>query len=306
MHLHCGQLHMVLEPEAGGRCDGVFWHVPGQDVPIALLRPQQAQADDVLHSACFALVPYSNRMFDGLLRTGTGSITLPPNLARLPHPVHGLGWRSAWAVIGHSDNHAQMQYTHPGDAHWPFAHSAVQKVTVGESSLLWEMSARNEAALPMPFGLGWHPCFEIDAATCVQWDATHAWTRDDVGRPLERNHTHDHLSFDFRRPRRAQDMVINHCLDGWTGPVTITHPTHGLRLQMTASKDLRHLVVYRTMDQPWLCIEPVSHATGALGLSELFQARYGARMLAPGATAHAWMRIEVTLPPINKFPKEPV
>ena len=55
MHLHCGQLHMVLEPEAGGRCDGVFWHVPGQDVPIALLRPQQAQADNVLHSACFAL-----------------------------------------------------------------------------------------------------------------------------------------------------------------------------------------------------------------------------------------------------------
>jgi len=144
-----------------------------------------------------------------------------------------------------------MQYIHPGDAHWPFAHRTVQTITLSETALLWEMTLRNDATGP------------------------------------------NHSPFDFHTRRLAHGIVLNHCLDGWSGAVTITRTAHGLQLRMTASPLLRHLVVYRTIGQPWLCIEPVSHATGALSLPELHHAPYGARMLAPGATEHAWMRFQV-------------
>jgi aldose 1-epimerase len=286
-------MQMALRPESGARCDGVYWCPAGSDAPIALLQAQHHPADEVLHSACFALVPYSNRLFDGQLRTDAGPITLPPNLARLPVPVHGLGWRTAWTPTGHSSRHVQMQYGHDGDVHWPFAHRAVQTVSLDDTAVAWGMMLHNQGAVSMPLGMGWHPCFAIDAMSEVQWDATHVWTQDDAGRPIARLPTEDRACFDFRTPRLARDVVLNHCFGGWGGSVTITRPERGLMLRLTASEVLRHLVVYRTADQPWLCIEPVSHATGALGLPALALARDGARVLAPGAMAQAWMRLEV-------------
>ena len=66
-----------------------------------------------------------------------------------------------------------------------------------------------------------------------------------------------------------------------------------MRPRARASARLRHLVVYRTHAQPWLCLEPVSHATGAFSLPHLHQPRHGPIELAPGRVLRGWMELRI-------------
>ena len=88
--------------------------------------------------------------------------------------------------------------------------------------------------------------------------------------------------------------MLNHCFRDWHGPVDIERPAVGISIQMRASDNLRHLVVYRTTGQPWLCIEPASHATGALSLERMNSGKNGLRLLQPGECFHGWMELLIT------------
>jgi aldose 1-epimerase len=89
------------------------------------------------------------------------------------------------------------------------------------------------------------------------------------------------------------EIVQDHCHAGWRGPVCLTHPRRQIALSVTASAELEHLMVYRRPGQPWLCLEPVSHATGALSLPALNTPASGARLLAPGERWSVWMNLRV-------------
>jgi galactose mutarotase-like enzyme len=45
---------------------------------------------------------------------------------------------------------------------------------------------------------------------------------------------------------------------------------------------------------PWLCAEPVSHATGAWSLPQIHQASAGLRWLSPGGQFQGWMALSVS------------
>lgn len=297
LQLRHGAWQVDLQPSRGGSCSALRWQPPGQAAPLELLRPQSAASDEVLHSACFALLPYSNRLFDARLIAPDGVFGLPRNLARMPVPVHGLGWRTPWRVIGQGADHVQLGYDHAGDPHWPFAHGAVQAIRLDGDAVEFELRVRNRDRRAMPLGMGWHPCFAIDADTTVRWRSGYGWLPDDAGRPQRQLAAEADPRFDFREPRRADGVVLNHCLGAWSGSVDIVHPARGVSLQMTAHDSLRHLVVYRRAGQPWLCIEPVSHASGAFSIDSLHAAAHGVRALAPGLDAHAWMRLQVNPSP---------
>ena len=99
--------------------------------------------------------------------------------------------------------------------------------------------------------------------------------------------------FEFSSPQLAMEIVQDHCHAGWRGPVCLTHPSRQIALSVSASADLKHLMVYRRPGQPWLCLEPVSHATGALSLPGLNTPASGARLLAPGERWSVWMNLRV-------------
>ncbi len=99
--------------------------------------------------------------------------------------------------------------------------------------------------------------------------------------------------FEFSSQRLAMEVVQDHCHAGWREPICLTHPRRQMTLSITASAELKHLMVYRRPGQPWLCLEPVSHATGALSLPELNTPGSGARLLAPGERWSVWMNLRV-------------
>ena len=293
LQLRSRTLQLDLEPARGARCNALHWLHPDGLGRTPLLRPQYDTSDEVLHSACFAMVPYSNRLFDGRLITPQGVRTLPMNLARLPHPVHGLGWRTAWQVADHEPHRVRLHYTHVADMHWPYAHSVDQTIGIAGSKVRFELEMRNESGLPMPAGLGWHPCFAIDPQTEIRLHAPEVWALDESGKPLACEDTKGHPQCDFSNARYANGIVLNHCFRKWDGVVDIARPEVGLTIQMRASDNLRNLVVYRTAGHPWLCIEPVSHATGAFSLDGINNHRNGIQILHPGECVHGWIEMHI-------------
>lgn len=263
--LQNGPLSLSLEPDQGAACSALNWTPSGQP-PLPLWRPWPA-GSEVFESACFALVPYSNRLAEGRLLTARGPRTLASNHARVGCPVHGEGWRRPWRVRDHGRSHARLSYRHQADAHWPYDHSASQSLMLGPDRLRVELSLSNESPESMPAGLGLHPRFAIDAGDQVCWDA--------------------------QELHAADRLELNDCMSAWSGQLHLDRRARGLRLRLSAGPALGHLMVYRRADQPWLCLEPVSHATGALSQPHLRGAEHGAIDLLPGQSLQAWVELQV-------------
>ena len=291
LSLHCGALSLDLT-SAGGACTALRWQVPGADA-FNVLQPRAAQSEERFEQPSYALVPYSNRLFDGQLITPTGPITLPGNHRLHPIPIHGVAWRTDWQTHQTGEASATLHYRHTADAHWPFAHECTQQVSLGPDTAHFALTLRNLSDQPMPAGLGFHPWFAVDEDSTVDFTAASVWTQDAQGRPLAAVPAGNEARFDFARPRPAMDVVQDHCHVNWHGPARLTHPRRQLAVELTASADLSHLMVYRRPGQAWLCLEPVSHATGALSLPALNTAACGARLLAPGASWSAWMTLAI-------------
>ena len=295
LSLHCGALSLTLSSQ-GGACTSLRWDADGFGI-VDLLQPRSKASQEHFEQPSFPLVPYSNRLFAGQLLTPEGALTLPCNHARHPIPVHGLGWRANWSTRQLNDHSAEQQHQHEADVHWPFAYDCTQHVSLSEDAAHFALSLRNLSDRPMPAGLGFHPWFAIDEDSTVCFAAEAVWMQNEQGLPTTALPAGSAPKFEFFSPRLAVDIVQDHCHAGWTRPVCITHPSRQIALSVTASDELQHLMVYRKLGQPWLCVEPVSHATGALSLPGLNTPASGAHLLAPGERWSVWMKISVKARP---------
>lgn len=290
IELRTESLQLRLAPDLGGICTALRWHPRGR-APVDILRPQAASVRNPFEASCFVMAPYSNRLFARHLLTPAGALTLPTNHPNITVPVHGLGWRRPWHVVKQGVSFAQLRYRHNGDEHWPFAHSCTQTINLGGGTVRFELVVRNNGAVVMPAGVGLHPRLSLESSSKVCFDAERVWLQDPHGSPREAALTIQHSRFDFHVPRPAMGESLNHCFSGWNGHAEVRRPDLQLVTHMRASRNLRHLMVYRKPGEPWLCLEPVSHATGAFSLEALHTAGNGVRTLAPKQTLRVWVEI---------------
>ena len=75
--------------------------------------------------------------------------------------------------------------------------------------------------------------------------------------------------WDFSAPRRVDAVPLDNCFDGWDGRATIVWPRRRLGLRLEATEPFRHLVIYTPPQRPFFCVEPVSHANGAIAATRL-------------------------------------
>lgn len=256
LSLHAGSLALDLAPEAGGTIARLAWS--GSD----LLRRGVGTT-----GACYPLVPYSNRIANGRFSFEGETIVLPVNWPGHRHPMHGDGWAAAWQVERADGTTAELAYEHDGRAGWPFRYRARQTFRLGESSLSVTMSLANLEPRAAPGGLGLHPFFVRDPDSTLACRAAGVWLADAEVLPTERVPLP--ASWNFAAARRVEEVALDHCFDGWDGEATIAWPARGLALRMTATPPFRHLVVYTPPGRPFFCVEPVSHANGAIGRTRL-------------------------------------
>lgn len=291
--LHRGPLQLTLLPHRGACWAALLLHRPGQ-APLPLLRPLPAGSDDLFASAAYVLVPYSNRLFGQRLLTGAGeALQIALNRPGIGDPVHGVGWMKAWTVQARADEAVTLACAHAADSHWPFDHVCQMRIALGMDRVVLHLRVVNRGLQPMPVGAGFHPFLAIDEDSVLSFSATGRWEQDAQGLPTRR--VPADASAEAGLP--AARLVLNHCFAGWSGPVRLRRPRHRIAVSLRADAALGHLQIYRPPGMPWLCAEPVSHATGAWSLPQVHQPDAGLRWLAPGGTFEVLVRLSVETDP---------
>lgn len=275
IELGAGALTLTLRPDVGGSIAG-FWH---RDHPV-LRSADAASLARARSSGCYPLVPYSNRIGHCRFPWGGQERTTQPNFEGSPHSLHGVGFTRPWHVVKHDQREAELLLSHAADAEWPFAFEATQFVSLDEQGLSLRLSVTNRADEPAPMGLGWHPYFPKRSRSRLHAEVSGRWDTDDTRLPVRHVPQHSidadiaHLDYD-------------HCFTGWQGTAKLRDEHFSLRL----TSSLTHLVVYTPPLQDFYAVEPVSHANNALNMPE--PEAHGVMTLAPGATASAWMKLEI-------------
>lgn len=262
LSLRAGLLAVDLAPDAGGSIARFAIETAG--TIIDLLRPTDADA-----TACYPLVPFSNRIANGRLIVDGEEFILKPNWPGQRHPMHGDGWARPWQVARQEGRSAELVYEHDGREGWPFRYRARQVFDLGEEGLSVGMTIENLESRAVPAGLGLHPFFPRDADTELACRVEGVWRADADVLPVDRIAVPPEWNFAASRP--VDGVVLDNCFDGWEGSATIRWPRRGLGLSLVATQPFRHLVIYVPKARPYFCVEPVSHANGAVAQTSLPQ-----------------------------------
>lgn len=280
--LRAGRLGVELVPELGGSI--TRFRLMDGDRSLDVLRPSaphRVEQGDVLATSCFPLVPYSGRIRDARLTFRGRTYEVPRTVASEPNALHGDGWQRPWSVE-RADARSIILSLDGANTGWPFPYRAVQTFALTSEALDAEVSLTNMGNDSMPAGIGLHPWFTATPGVRLRTAADEVWTTDE--RHLFCSIEAIPERWDFRDGRALAGTELCHGLTGWQGRAELEWPETGLRLAMTASASLGHLVVYAPPDQDFFCVEPVSHSVDAFNLESRGVPGNGTVVLAPGET----------------------
>ena len=255
-----------IDADRGGRIVSATFE--GVDV---LRRDMTTGASSALESACFPLVPYSNRIRCGQFTFAGETHKLAPNWDGDAHVIHGEGWQRAWDIVEQGASRAVLRLT--GAEGWPWPYECLQEITVSKAGMGLSLALRNTGQTPMPAGLGFHPYFPRTASTRLQFDAKRIWP------PLG----------DTAPTPQVPDSTNS--FNGWPGTARITQADTGLDLTIQATGEAAYCVVYTPATERYFCFEPVTHCTGAFEADDICDA--GLKILQPGETFNLAVTISV-------------
>jgi len=248
------ETRLTLDPRRGGVIRELKW----RDWDI--LRPTPAAAgDDPFDTACFAMVPFVNRVADGRFTFDGHAVQLARNWSEDPHPIHGHGWRAPWEVLAAARSNATLKFE-GGANEWPWRYSAEQSFELTANGLSLELSIRNLGRSPMPAMLGLHPYFPDAKHARMEAQLPRVWLTDSATLPVEETKTP--AAWSFEPARAIQAVQLDHGFSGWNGVAHLRWPEHTVTV---TSPDCQFLHVYAPAGRDFFCIEPQSAAPGALG-----------------------------------------
>ena len=262
LQLSEGGLSMALVPELGGSV--AFFRKRGHKGLVDLMRPLSEAARsnrDPMGVAMFPMLPYANRIANNRFDFEGRTYEFDPTIPGQRFNLHGTGWTSAWRAATATSNAAKLTLDHlaPGE---PYAYSAYQRFQLLADRLRVELGIVNRGVRAMPFGFGLHPWWPRHSEVKLRFHATHFWlespehlTTDCISIPPE---------LDFSQSRSLPDTWRNNCYSGWDGLAEILFPSSKVGMRIEADPRFGHLMLYCDPAQPVFCLEPQTHASGAL------------------------------------------
>ena len=277
--LRAGALRLALRPDLGGAIAGLWHH----GLPV-LRSMEPDQLARVGKAACFALVPYANRIAQGRFSWQGRPYQLALDEEGSPHACDGVGSLSCWRFEPPSGPRgpAELALTldHRADAHWPFDFSARQLFQLSPTALRVELSVTNTAAQATPMGLGWRCCFPRRPRSRLHVECSGRWELDAFGLPTQL----------VPQPGVDADLAhldYEHCFEGWAGPARIRDELFALSLRSS----LGRLAICTPQGEDHFAVEPVSHVSNAI--NQPAPSALGQVTLQPGQGHHAWMMLDV-------------
>jgi aldose 1-epimerase len=282
--LTAAHLTVDLLPEIGGSVASFRWH--RTEGAIDLLRRMSDEAclkRDPAGAAMFPMVPQANRIAHNKFRFGVRTHRVRPNVPGEPWSLHGTGWQSAWTVSSGDASSAQLtlEYIEPGE---PYSYWASQEFMLTPAGLTVTMGVTNRGATAMPFGFGLHPWWMHEPDATLKFRSTHFWLEGPGYLATDRITLPPEL--DFSQPKALPRRWRNNCYSGWDGRAELCFPRSRFGLRIEADSTFRHLMLYCDPDKRIFCLEPQTHATGALNrLGDEGEDDLGLIVLEPGESA---------------------
>jgi aldose 1-epimerase len=286
--LTAGDLVLDLAPEIGGSVASFRMRRPHGLVNLMRSMPEKALADRSAGGASmFPMVPFANRIIGNRFDFEGHSYQVQPNAPGEPFAIHGSGWQSKWTVAAANETLAELRLDH-SDSDGPYAYSALQRFHLHPDRLTVTTGVTNRGNRAMPFGLGQHPGWDRQAGVTLRFRSTHYWLGGSDRVATERIATPPEL--DFSTARRLPEAWRDNCYGGWDGRAEITFPQSGIGLRIEAASLFQHLMFYCDPAKPFFCVEPQTHAAGALNrIVENEESNLGLIVLKPGESAEAEM-----------------
>jgi aldose 1-epimerase len=252
------------------------------------LRECHSPLEKVIDAPNFPLVPYVNRIRGGRFTFRGRAVSLAPNMAGDPSPLHGQGWLNPWQVERAGERDAVLVYRHAA-GEWPWAYEARQDFALDEGGFSVTLTCRNRSGDPMPCGLGQHPYFPCGAETRIDTSVTHVWTVDEQVLPVEAVPAEGRYGL---KDRLVWGQNLDNGFGGWGGEARLTDPTWPYRVRLS-SPDAGFFQIYSPPEGGFFVAEPVSHANAALNAPEGQWTELGMRVLEPGEAMSLAMRLDV-------------
>lgn len=259
-----GVVAALVSPARGGGL-ARFDHV-GRGKREPLFRPEpEGGTDEPFALACNVLVPWSNRVSGGGFSLDGQRYDLPPNRPSEPYPIHGNGFSEPWELVEHTADAAVLALDSAGPG--PYRYFGTLRYELDAGTLTMTLSAENRAAMPLPFGLGFHPWLVRTPDMRLKAPARSVWREDERHLPLGAGPVGIPPRWDFSKPRRLPPDFVNNAFTGWTGAAQVAWPSRGLALSIAATPPLDTYILYSPSDAAdFVCFEPVSHPVDAFNL----------------------------------------
>jgi aldose 1-epimerase len=266
------------------------WHAVIPDCrPSEAPRAGQSEAKPLV-AANFHMLPYSNRIRDGLFEFQGQTIQLENAEA---HAIHGALRRQPWKIVSQDASSLVCQFNSSDHEklNWPWPISATNEISIQGNLLTSELTLTNEGKTDMPAGFGWHPYFVrtvngSDATLTLPVkgifpDAVGDCLPDGAAVALPESH-------DFRSAKALDpNQRIDCCLSGLEGPCILDWQQGGIKLILNASDICEYLVLFNP-DMPHFAVEPVTNANDAFNLASQ-SIESGTKILHSGESLTATM-----------------
>lgn len=255
--LRNASLHAQVLPAVGGALARFDWVRDG--APRAIFRACAVPPVSPSQVACFAMLPWANRIAPDGFQFDGRTVSLPPNREGEPCPIHGEGWQSTWTVQSQSATDVRLALDLKGG--YPFSYEAVLHYSLLDTALQVTLEVRNCGAHAMPFGLGLHPWFARGPGVRLHAAAERTWQRGALNLPGADMALP--AAWDFNAMRPLPGDGVDNVFGGWDGQARICLPEHGIELRI--GSDMEYFILYAPAGADFFCFEPADHLPNGQG-----------------------------------------
>lgn len=212
---------------------------------------------------CFPLIPFANRIANGELEASHSPLAANrPDLSA--HPIHGYAWQSPWSVDGQRSDSLKLSYDGSDDP-WPWRYRAQLDLRLVANEVQLHMQLINLGREAMPAGLGLHPAFPTRDLQRVHAATTAFLPVNETGLPSA--YVRGASECTALAAGDLPALGVDSDFHGWGHSARLQWSDRVLELAADPAFGALH--VFRPVDKPLICIEPVTHLTGAMASERL-------------------------------------
>lgn len=239
------------------------------------------------------LFPTPNRIRDGMFRFD-GEIYGPSRMhgfaKDVPFTVEALDCRTSGVRI---TGRYQLSVNAPVFHEFPFPLELVVAISLVGGRIRWDYTVRNTGSTPLGYGFALHPFFVRSHGVALWLGASQVMDADQSKLPTRTLHDVVGAGYDLRQGRPVSSLA---------GLDTVYYRSQGdfncrisfdeihLAVDMHASEEFRHFVVYVPASGSFFCVEPQTCSTDCHNLYDRgYREVSNLLLVAPGGERCGWV-----------------